>query len=349
MFDLLLSIALMSVGWALRGSIGGGPLGAMIPGALWAMGMAWRRGWSGREASFFVALAALGIGLGGQMTYGQTIGLFRDPNTRLWGLAGLSLKGAIWGLLGGVILSLAWLMPAKPLRLALLLLAATDIGWRWVNHPKLLYFSNPLDRPREEVWAGLLLSALVLLLALRHPLTRRFALLGLTGGALGFGGGAFFNLVPMAGFPGWKMMEFTFGAILGGALHFAVPAATPKDSPSPSWQHALFYPLWCAVIIAVGLHLPVRYAYSAVVAISIVLLSAFPQTGWLLAFGATLAAACLDLHQTHPLWAILLGSLPVSLVFYWQRASRCLPRDAAWLLLACCAWIYCLEYFPVFR
>lgn len=339
----------MSVGWALRGSIGGGPLGAMIPGALWAMGIAWRRGWSGRESSFFVALAALGIGLGGQMTYGQTIGLFREVDTRLWGLTGLTLKGAVWGLLGGIIISLAWLMPTRPLRLSLLFLATTHAGWQYINHPKLIYFSHPTIKPREEVWAGLLLSALALLIPLKHPILWRFATLGLLGGALGFGGGAFFNLVPDKSFPGWKMMEFTFGAILGAALHFAVPAEKPNDSPPLSWPIAFFYPLWYAVIILGDIHLPLRYAYSAVTAAAILLLTAFPQSGWLLAFGATLAAACEELYKTHPLWAITLGALPVSLVFHWHRTREHFVRDAMLLLLACCCWIYCLEYFPIFR
>lgn len=64
---------MMSIGWALRGSIGGGPLGAMIPGALFAMAVAHQRKWTAREAALFVGLSAVGIGLGGQMTYGLSL------------------------------------------------------------------------------------------------------------------------------------------------------------------------------------------------------------------------------------------------------------------------------------
>ena len=41
---------------------------------------------------------------------------------------------------------------------------ATQIGWKFINEPKLIYFSNLLDRPRPEIWAGLLLAALALAL-----------------------------------------------------------------------------------------------------------------------------------------------------------------------------------------
>ena len=41
---------------------------------------------------------------------------------------------------------------------ALLPLGSMALGWAAINEPKLLYFSNRLDSPREEVWAGLLLG-----------------------------------------------------------------------------------------------------------------------------------------------------------------------------------------------
>ena len=332
---------MMSIGWALRGSIGGGPLGAMIPGALWAMAIARSRRWSLSEASLFAGLCALGIGLGGQETYGQTIGLLREPSTRLWGLAGLALKGAAWGMLGGAVISLAWLLPKRALTPALLLIVATQVGWQFIDRPKLLYFSHPFLKPREEIWAGLLLSAIALLFYLRSPIPNRLALFGAIGGALGFGGGSLFNLVPVADFPGWKCMEFSFGLILGAALSLAVPQDSPQSAAAPAPFYA--YPLLAAFVIGGNFYLPLRFAYTAVVALLLFPLARAPQLGWPLAFSVTLAAACLELYKVHPAWAVAFAVLP----------PLALPKlsisQAMLTLLACCSFIYCLEYLPIFR
>lgn len=342
---------MMSIGWALRGSIGGGPLGAMIPGALWAMAVAHQRGWNARRSAMLVGLSALGIGLGGQMTYGQTIGLLREVDTRWWGLTGLTLKGGIWGLLGGTIISLAWVMPKRAVTIALLLLGATQAGWMFINEPKLIYFSHPFIKPRPEIWAGLMLSALVVLLYLRSALAWRLALFGFVGGAIGFGGGSFFNLVPVKGFPGWKAMEWTFGLVMGLTMWFAVPKEAPEEGPKPGRWNVLSYPLWAAMVLCVDLMLPVRFAFTAVTALGVMGLQRFPASGYMLAFGVTLAAACLELgtEKMHPVWAVILAVLPIAVVAKWEQEREDFTAPAMWLLLAVCCWIYCLEYFPIFR
>ncbi len=332
---------MMSIGWALRGSIGGGPLGAMIPGALWAMAVAYRRRWTLSQASLFAGLCALGIGLGGQETYGQTIGLLRDPATRLWGLAGLTLKGAVWGLLGGVVISLAWLLPKRALTPALLLVIATQVGWQFINQPKLIYFSHPFVQPRAEIWAGLLLSALALLVYLRSPIANKLAAFGALGGAIGFGAGSLFNLVPLANFPGWKCMEFAFGLILGAALWPAVPKDPPQEAAGPAPVFA--YPLLAAVVIGVDLNLSVRFAFTAATALLLLGLARYPQLGWPLAFSVTLVAACLDLYKIHPAWAVAFAILPQALL------PKLSILQAMLTLLACCCGIYALEYFPLLR
>ena len=35
-----------------------------------------------------------------------------------------------------------------------------DAGWKLINEPKRIYFSDLYDRPRAELWAGLLIGAL---------------------------------------------------------------------------------------------------------------------------------------------------------------------------------------------
>lgn len=308
----------------------------MIPGALFALGMARERRWSYEQLGLFLGLSALGVGIGGQETYGQTIGLFREADTRAWGLFGLSVKGAVWGLLSGLLISLAWIRPKRPVTVSLVLLVATHIGWQFINHPKLLYFSNPLVRPREELWAGLLLAGLGLLALLRNACAIRLGLLGALGGAVGFGGGAFWNLVPVANFPGWKCMEFSFGFILGLALREGIPNEAPAEAAT-SRRVWLAYPALAAAVISLDLFLPIRFAFTAAVALLLPLLLRSPALGWPIGFGVTLCAACLDLYPKYPAWAIAFTTVPQALMYLR-------PQHSPWLLLGCCSFIYYLEY-----
>jgi len=65
----------------------------------------------------------------------------------------------------------------------------TYAGWKLINEPKLIYFSDRYDKPRRA-WAGLLIGALLMLVWLswragaRLPLS--FALWGALGGGIGF-------------------------------------------------------------------------------------------------------------------------------------------------------------------
>jgi len=251
---ILSSAVLVCLGWGLRGYIGGGPLGAMIPGAFLALWLCLLLDIEGRRAAIIAAFSAAGIGIGGEMTYGQTLGFLRDADTVAWGLTGTVVKGGAWGLLGGAILGFGFIAHKLPFRQVAIaygvLLAAIFLGIALVNHPKLIYFSDPLNKPRAEVWAGLLFGALALLGYLRSigqvgvPL--RFALFGLAGGAAGFGIGGVEMAIgnsleqPLKSLPWWKFMEFTFGALLGGALGACAWTLRdtlreePKDDQAPS-------------------------------------------------------------------------------------------------------------------
>lgn len=235
LFILFPALAMM-LGWGLRGHIGGGPFGAMIPGAMLGLSLGILLKLPTQLTAILTVFGVVGIGLGGEMTYGQTLGFLRNPDTVWWGLAGTTLKGGVWGLLGGVVFSLGFLyhrIPEKVILVGfLIMLAAFLLGFKMINDPKLLYFSGP-DRPRDESWGALLMGAIALLmyyktklLAFDFSLIRRFAIYGLVGGALGFGLGSLF-IVINARFPHtilrdwWKMMEFTFGFLLGGAYGLA--------------------------------------------------------------------------------------------------------------------------------
>lgn len=216
----------MSLGWGLRGYIGGGPLGAMIPGALVALCLCLLLDRRGDDAAIVAAFGAVGIGFGGQETYGQTIGLALAEPTRSWGLTGLALKGAMWGFLGGPIIALALIrdqLNRRDVLIAVALMAiATFAGWKLLNEPKLIYFSHPTDRPRAEVWFGLIAGAAAVLVWLRNKILWDFAWIGAICGAIGFGFGGYIQVLgkpypnPLIGY--WKQMELFFGFMLGVGL-----------------------------------------------------------------------------------------------------------------------------------
>lgn len=260
-FDwVILPAVVMSLGWGLRGYIGGGPLGAMIPGVLVALVLCQNLGFQARAAAAVTAFSAVGIGFGGEMTYGQTLGLLRSSDTFWWGLLGTTLKGGVWGLLGGAVLGLGFFvnrLTSRSLLLALLcLLVGVMIGLHFINQPKLAYFSNPVDRPRDESWAGFLLGTLALLGYLRKfqpdfaPIAWKFAAYGAIGGTIGFGGGSLLlamqQVLPTQWrwLPCWKFMEFSFGAVLGAALglaarnvHSRLEMVTYVNTPTSAATH----------------------------------------------------------------------------------------------------------------
>jgi hypothetical protein len=181
----VLGAVTMSLGWGLRGSIGGGSLGAMIPGAMIGLVLCLLLGRQS-DSGLIAAWAAIGIGFGGQETYGQTVGLSLQPETFWWAILGFVVKGAAWGLLGGAFIGLALDRPHYTNRQLLagfvIMVLGTWLGWRCLNNPKLIYFSNRLDQPREELWAGLWLGGLLLLAWLRSRVPSMFALYGAIGG-----------------------------------------------------------------------------------------------------------------------------------------------------------------------
>jgi hypothetical protein len=227
----------MLLGWGLRGYIGGGPFGAMIPGAMVALAISMLLGFRANFTSLVVVFGVIGIGLGGEMTYGQTLGFLRNPETVWWGNLATTLKGAVWGIGGGAILGLGLIHKRIPKRTIIIafvvLLIGLLLGFKLINDPKLIYFSDPVNKPRSESWAALLFGAIALIGYLKFKLEKddfkiiyRFAKWGLIGGGLGFGiGGLWFVLgsyVPDSMFKSWwKMMEFTFGLLLGAGIGYA--------------------------------------------------------------------------------------------------------------------------------
>ncbi len=336
----------MSLGWGLRGFIGGGPLGAMIPGALVALALCLLLRRDHEDAAVIAALGAVGIGFGGQMTYGQTIGHSFVPETMWFGLFGLALKGAIWGLLGGGVVGIALdrqNIGARRIGLSFLaMLALTWVGWKLINEPKLIYFSNRLDRPRPEIWAGLALGALAMLAVARSPVAWRFAARSFVGGGFGFGVGAWIQVAGRTAFPHpwigyWKVMEFFFGFWFGFALGFSAwkeRALIARSGFASRLKPVPVYLLIGVAVVAGGLwlhaHAPIRFGYTLVGAGLMALALRSGSAAWNVAIAMTYCAFSIDYLRARPamnreaLWvAIAVTSLAVS--WLTARWGRVLP------------------------
>ncbi|MFN7932367.1 MAG: hypothetical protein U0R19_03520 [Bryobacteraceae bacterium] len=298
----------MSLGWGLRGYIGGGPLGAMIPGALVALCLCLLLDRRGDDAAIVAAFGAVGIGFGGQETYGQTIGLSLAEPTRAWGLTGLALKGAMWGFLGGPIIAIALIrdqLKRRDILIAIALMAiATFAGWKLLNEPKLIYFSHPTDRPRAEVWFGLIAGAAAVLVWLRNKILWDFAWIGAICGAIGFGFGGYIQVLgkpypnPLIGY--WKQMELFFGFMLGVGLGLA------------AWRnrHALTAPpipkqsnIAAALLIPLALladDMPARASYTYVGAVLLALALLYTPSARHIAITMTYCAFSIDFQRNKP-------------------------------------------------
>lgn len=349
----------MMLGWGLRGFIGGGPFGAMIPGAMVVLAICYVNSYR-KDVALLAAFGAIGVGFGGEMTYGQTVGFSVHRETMWWGLLGLSLKGAIWGLLGGAVIGMGF---SPRLRLvaggSVAMIVATWFGWKWINEPKLIYFSNLLDKPREEIWAGFLLAAIALLLWLRSQQSLqpalRFALAGFVGGAIGFGGGGAIQALgriytPELKLHWWKYMEFFFGFCFGWGMawamaHTKLPVEEEKELglSSPLLEVIVSSLVACA-LFGVAWQLPVRFGYMVGGCGVLILVTHFRWLAPHVAYSITFAGVALDsaryfsrehkLGPSEPAYAV---AIVMSLAFAWQvcRQRNDTRRALEFLMWSC--------------
>lgn len=204
--------------WGIRGQYGH-ETGAMIAGILVGFTLVLLHG---RELSSLmcaraVAMFALGISVGGSMTYGQTVGLTHDSplignvDAYRWGMFGLAIKGGVWIAMGAAMFGMALSgRRYRSVELVLLLsvmLGAMLLGAYLFNSPfdpankvlPKLYFSDhwywepDVDKPRRESWGGILAALIVLLTYLgavkRDRVGFYLGLWGLLAGAVGFPAG----------------------------------------------------------------------------------------------------------------------------------------------------------------
>lgn len=268
----------MLLGWGLRGHIGGGPFGAMIAGAMVALAISMLLGFRAGFTSLIVVFGIVAVGLGGEMTYGQTLGFLRKPETMWWGNLATTVKGAVWGLGAGAILGLGLIhkrIPRKTILIALImLLIGILIGFKLINDTRLIYFSDPINKPRDESWAGLLFGAVAVLIYLKlkiqateFKIVLRFAKWGLISGGLGFGLGGLWmvwgSYIPDAMFRSWwKMMEFTFGLLLGAGLGYAAwLSRNDFDREKEEEETPATVELWKEILIVLVIAIGVYWWY----------------------------------------------------------------------------------------
>lgn len=236
LFVVFPAVAMM-LGWGLRGHIGGGPYGAMIPGAMVALSIALLLELPVSYSALLVVFGVAGIGLGGEMTYGQTLGFLREPDTVWWGILATTVKGGVWGIFGGAVFAMGLIARNLSKRTILygilIMMVGMILGFKLINEPMLIYFSDRA-KPRSESWAALLFGAISLIVYLWSKITKEdfklvkaFSKWGLIGGALGFGIGGLWMVLgsqlsdTVIFRAWWKAMEFTFGLLLGGAMGLA--------------------------------------------------------------------------------------------------------------------------------
>ena len=218
-FAVVATAMAAGMGWGIRGQFGH-ESGAMIAGTLAAFTLVllFVPHTTSLRAARAAAWMAVAIGIGGSMTYGQTIGLTHDHEIHeinhnwealRWGMLGLFTKGGIWIGFGGLLLGMGlggkryqWF----EMTLVMLgVLAVMVLGIWLINSPfdpanKILptiyfsddwYFEPGRDlKPRPEVWGGFLLALVSLACYARFArhdrLAGRMAIVGFIAGGIGF-------------------------------------------------------------------------------------------------------------------------------------------------------------------
>ena len=257
LFDMIICILFTtfaaSYAWGMRGTVIGGEKGAMLPGAFIGLILAWFSGGAIRENFWILAAAGLmGMTFGGTEPYGETIGMVlhrgRPGYNPVKGYFGLAFKGALWfSICGGFIaISLASMSNSiyktSDLMIFMILVPVIQqIGYRIFNQPydkeKGIYPRIFYSLTRREEW-GSNLALLIAMIAFAVIKGDDFTLAMIAGGFF-FGAVGWFvamKLYVLSEFPtkngnyilgkikeknlvdGWKIMEFSLGAIGGFGL-----------------------------------------------------------------------------------------------------------------------------------
>ncbi len=242
-----------SYAWGMRGTVIGGEKGAMLPGAFIGIILAWFSDGAIR-GNFWIPAAAglMGMTFGGTEPYGETIGMVlhrgRPDYNPIKGYFGLAFKGSLWfSICGGFIaISLASMSNSVystvDLVVFMLLVPVVQmVGYSIFNKPydkeKGIYPRIFYSVTRREEW-GSNFALLIAMISLAVIKGDDFTLAMIAGGFI-FGAVGWFvamKFYELSAFPmksgkyilgklsekhlvdGWKIMEFTLGAIGGFGL-----------------------------------------------------------------------------------------------------------------------------------
>jgi len=222
----------MSLGWGLRGQLGHST-GAMVPGALAVLTLCCLLPGKLFSRGLAVGFGAIAFGYGATITTQDTAQLadgqiFRVGNTMALDYTGLAIKGAVWAMVGGAVIGLAFVASRYRWRDIVIAMAAFvaafPAGWALINKPNPVYFSVT----RHESYGGYLVGCLVLLAWLtfrgRTKVPLVLAACTAVAGGVGFPLGVFLNSlglhsVYVGGWHDWwKVAETTYGAFMGIGL-----------------------------------------------------------------------------------------------------------------------------------
>lgn len=248
----------VALGWGLRGEIGG-EQGALIPGALLGLAIVIASGkkhW--RDAAPVIAAAgALGMSLGGIQSYGILIGYTQgiDMLNVTYGYLMLAVVGGLWGAFCAGIIGMTLSDKKKSIPFWIFFLIALYISSIVSYFLLIKVFKLLMTPPRVENWAyvlGAVVALFVINFVQKEHKTCRLVLRGFLAGAIGFMLGE--SLQVYGSFLGphfdwWKVMEVSFGFILGIGIAYAVFREYPEDKPIMSVS-PFFYVLAAFIILA---------------------------------------------------------------------------------------------------
>jgi len=262
-YFILISMVTMCLGWGIRGLIIGGEKGSLVPGAFMGILCVWYTGSNllMENVYLFAAACALGYSYGGMEPYGETMDLIMKHDSPRYnpsmGYLALAFKGSIWGGLGAAFLGMSFsAMSGVVYRwydfviFFALVPLAQELGYRLFNTP---YNPDKGIRPKicfswnsREEWGRnvVIVAGLLVLMAVRGDV---FGILmwvsGALSGAIGWiigitfydkekyplknGKYLFGKFEKMGVINGWKIMEYTQGAVQGLGISAMFVVAWP--------------------------------------------------------------------------------------------------------------------------
>ena len=233
----------VGLAWGIRGDFGH-LLGAMYPGAILMLALAYV---SGQESALraLPALAmacALGIGLGGNMSYGLLHGYAQADTFKnySYGFIALFLEGGAWGVFGGAFIGLLlereranWIDWVG----GVVVMAVCGGFTFWLVYVAIGFDINPPRSNDALAHVGGGIGLLAWFAIRKRPIALRAAMLGFVGFGLGMAGGRligniFHNREASFEINHWNTMEVSCGMIGGFVVAFGMLGMRFRDRSS---------------------------------------------------------------------------------------------------------------------